>query len=629
MPDRRQVLRALLLGAAGLAVPAACGLPSGGAAVVDGPGQPLGPGAGDTNRKAPTPADANDAQSLVLGFFGAVAGRLQVDGDVTQAGERAAAFLTSGFRPKWSPGNQITVVRRLALVGRGTGGDKPGSAIVDINVLPVGVLKSNGRVDPTSTAGPASVQLRFTVVPNTEAGRPGLYLIDNIEYVGGNGGLSGMMLDAANLDFVLYAPQLIYFWSTDKQRSGLVPDLRYVPRVGVSSEIQLTEIVKWVLGGLGPNDMLTNAVLGNQYTGNDLVVPLLTAPDSEGLLINLTIPPPQSLGDEQAMAQLRWSLRPFYTGTVRLEVNSAPQQVNGTSTDFRHRNLAESPFYDGDQTEFCVANGVVRPVNDPTNLPDVLSDLTAVNKDVRYAALSRDRSHAALVKTDNRLYLVGPPGNNKTATPVQLSGQPWTRPAFLPSNDPRVLVVVDGQLYLVQSGGAVTRLDGIGQRLTAFSVAPDGHRVALVAEEGVYVCSLKINGDGIAFGSPRQIDPGLTECTGIAWSRLDRVLVAGLVPGTSPAQYTVSEVTIDGAIANAWQPFVTRILSVVAQPQQPWVASGAGAAMVYTANGQASEVFSNHNSALAFPTSSQPSPSASPSGTAVGYGTPTYPFYVD
>lgn len=629
MADRRQVLRALLLGAVGLAVPAACGLPSGGAPVVDGTGPPLGPGAADTNRKAPTPADANDQKSLVLGFLGAVAGRLQVDGDVAQAADRALAFLTSDLRRTWAPGSQITVVRILALLPPRTGGEKPGSAIVDMTALPVGVLQRNGTVAPPSTTSPAPVQLRFTIVTNIEAGRPGPFLIDKIETVGANGGLSGMMLDAANLDFALYAPQLIYFWSADNQRLGLVPDLRYVPRVGVSPEIQLTEIVKWVLGGLGPNDMLTNTVLGNQYNGNDLVVPLLTAPDSDGLLINLTQPPPQSLGNEQSMAQLRWSLRPFYTGKVRLQVSSQPQQVNGASNDFRSRNLAEAPFYAADQTEYCVANGVVRLVNDPANLPDVLNDLTAVNKDVWYAALSRDGSHAALVKTDRRLYLVGPPGNTKKATLVNLTGEQWTRPAFLPSNSPRVLVGVDGQLYLVQPEGAVTQL-AIGRPVTAFSVAPDGHRIGLIAGGVPYICGLKVSGaNDISFGPLRQIDPGLSDCTGIAWSRLDRVLVAGQL-GANPPQYALSEVTIDGAIANAWSPpFATRILSVVARPQQPWVAAGPGAAMVHTADGKASEAFSNHNTPLAFPSSSQPSPSASPAGAAVGFGTPTYPFYID
>ena len=48
MADRRQVLRGLLLGAAGVAVPGAlagCGVPSGGHAVVDGPGPSAAAGA--------------------------------------------------------------------------------------------------------------------------------------------------------------------------------------------------------------------------------------------------------------------------------------------------------------------------------------------------------------------------------------------------------------------------------------------------------------------------------------------------------------------------------------------------------------------------------------------------------
>jgi Lipoprotein LpqB beta-propeller domain len=625
--DRRQVLRAMLLGAAGLAVPAACGVPSGGHPVVDGPGPSTGPGTGGANRKAPTPADASTPAALVTAFLGAVAGRLHFDGnggDTAKAAERAAAFLTSPTRQTWQPGSQITVVRNVGDLAQSTG-DQAGSTFVDASLLPVGTLGLNGIVSPPPPS-PSSepVSVRFTVVPNTEPGRPGLYLINKIDTGGGVTGLGGMMLEAANLED-LYSPQLIYFWSTGGPSQGLVPDLRYVPRVGISQEIQLTEVVDWILGPA--SDIPNIAVQSTQYSGSgtSLVGPNLTAPDSDGLLVNLTIAP-QGLSPDQVVAQLRWSLRPLYNDAVRLQINSQPQQVDGGGIDFRRRNLADEPFRSADETEFCIANNVVRKVSDPAAVPPVLND-PATNRDVELAALSRDMRYAALVKTDGRLFIGSAQGNDKpTFTIAQLPGRASTRPAFLPVTTPRVLVGVGGQLYLVRPDGEAVQLQlPVGRPVTAFAVAPDGHRVGLVSNGAAYVCGLKVNNiDDLTFGPPRLINTELSDCTGIAWSRLDRVLVAG----QRGSQFRLVEATIDGAIAKAWLPFSGRILSVVAQPPLPWLASGPGVAMVQTANG-AYEAFLNHNDPLQFPTSSQPSPSPSTGGSTVGLGIPKNPFYLD
>jgi hypothetical protein len=621
--DRRQVLRAMLLGAAGLAVPAACGLPSGGHPIVDGPASTAVPGSGDALTKAPTPDAALDAPGLVSAFFGAVAGRIH--GDLTEANQRALRFLTASARATWpKPGSGITVVRLDSNMPTSFGG---GATLVDVSLKPTGVLGLDGTVGPPGDT--TWRKLRFTVRQTAESGRPGGYLIDAINPVGDSPGLSGMMLDSALLDGELFSPQLIYFWSTD--RSGLVPDLRYVPKAGVSREIQYTEVVGWVLQGA--SDFLRDAVQPNPLAQNSLVVPNVVAPDRNGLLVNLANPLPQVLTTDQLMAQLRWSLRPLYEDTVRLQINSQPQQVEGSNNDFRRANPADQDELPN-ESEFCVAGGVARPVNDPTNPPPVLNN--PENKDVVLAAVSRDLKAAAFVKydvkSDYRLHI----GESQSqpfavATSGQVLSGPvsaWTRPAFLPGNRHRVMVGLYGRLYVVGTDGQAKPLATPGS-VSAMSVSPDGHRVALISGGAAWVYALKVNGDDISLGiqgQARAIDAGLVNCTDIAWSRLDRVLIAGKLPDKDA--YRLVESTVDGAIVTEFGVvFSTQIQSLVALPLPVWQpASSAEVALVQTGN-DARRVGASSNSAVTFTWSPGTSPAPSPSGAGSALGTPASPFY--
>lgn len=633
--DRRQVLRAMLLGAAGLAVPAGCGLPTGGHAIVDGPAKTTQPGSGDNPPKAPTPDDATSPESLVLGFFGAVAGRNS--DDLGSANDRALKFLTPAARAGWpQQGNGITVVSLFGDPRRAT--LDAYTTYVEVDVKPTGSLGADGTVVPATQNDTSRRTLRFTVVQGKDPKRPGGYLINEIQALGNAPQLNGMMLASSRLDGDLYTAQLVYFWSPD--RGGLVPDLRYVARAGVGRELQYTDVVNWILHG--PSDFLKDAVQANPYSGNTLALPNLAAPESDGLVVNLSLPTPQSLGGDRVMAQLRWSLRPLYEGTVRLQVAAQAQPADGssTSTGFRHWNLADQQ-QERDDTKYCIANGMVRPLDDPTNIPAILDDST--NKGVFLAALRPDLKAAALVKTDGHLYVggaaQGPAKFTIAAVPGQppLYGQNWTRPVYLPSNNNRVLVGVNGLLYLVGTDGQAVQLQTPSslQTVSAFSLAPDGRRIAVISGGVPFVYSLKVNGDDISFGgSPRQLDTLLSPCTGIAWIRLDKVVIAGGQGANGPFQ--IVESTIDGAIQRTFgSAFATEIRSIVALPPIAWNSTGGSeVALVQTAaTGDAGhQVFAGtgSNPSIGFTSIATPSPSPSASGTAQApaLGTPTYPFYL-
>jgi hypothetical protein len=626
--DRRAVLRALLLGAAGAgtAALAACGLPSGSRPIVDGPAPTGRSDTGDAVVNAPVPEDAAGPVPLVQGFFGAVAGRVRLDADFAQADQRAQAFLDATARKAWPAGKQsITVVRVLAT--ESSIGDTFGSTFVDVQVKPTGVLQVSGgvsgAVDPLP--GPTTSEprkLRFTVVSNGSD----QYLIHGIQVLSGSP-LEGMMLDSSYLSKDFYTPQLIYFWSADTRRKGLVPDIRYVPKPRLSKVLQLTEIVDWVLNG--PSDLIKDVVQGGSaYSGLAIVGPNLTAPGKDGLLVNLT-DQPQGLQPDDVMQQLRWSLRPLYEDAVRLQYNGQQQSVDGSSNRFRDVNLADEKYRPLD-TRYYVAGGMVRNYDSPTDLPDVLED-PDVNKDVALAALNKSLTFTALVKKDGYLWI----GDGTSAKPALVraqlpQSQSWTRPVFLPTLSTRVLVGQGGLLYVVAPNGSATQLV-TGFPVSAFAVAPDGHRLAVISGGAASVWGLKIGkNDDISLGvGSRNLDADLTDCTGIAWTGLDRVLVAGKLGNG----YQLAEVTIDGAIADLWAPvFSTPVTSVVALPQLPWVMvqPESGQAMVQQGgNGGAFTAASYGARSLTLPTTQTPTPTGSPSTAPANLGTVSYPFYAD
>src|SRR5213079_100899 len=112
--DRRQLLRALLLAAGGLAVPAACGVPSGGGPIVDAPGPSYDPGSVARGRP-PQPGDASTASELVELFLYAISGPLNTAAAVNDARQRARVFMTGPVRDSWRPTDVVTVVRIDAL----------------------------------------------------------------------------------------------------------------------------------------------------------------------------------------------------------------------------------------------------------------------------------------------------------------------------------------------------------------------------------------------------------------------------------------------------------------------------------------------------------------------------------
>jgi hypothetical protein len=609
MVDRRQVLRGLLLAGAGLALPAGCGVPGGGGPIVDGPGPTY-----DQNIEGkdapPDPAAATTQINAVRLFLAAISGPLETPELRGAARERARKFLTGGAGRAWQPStDQVTVVRVENLTTWDV------TKVVG-DLQPVGVLQpARGEVQGYTDGSTAPVRVEFTVVPNaTQTG----YLIDKLPL---DLLPPGLLLSSVALEKTYFTPQVIYFW--DKDQRALVPDLRYVPRVGVPESQQKAYIVNWLIGD--PSELISSVALSIVPSGTQLKIPSVLT-EGDRLVVNLT----GALGAlkaedlDKVMAQLRWSLQPqswVTGGSVELQIASRPQRFNHPDDFYRAANPADL-IRDEDAQPFCVVDGVISAVDSGYPVPAVLA-APEHNRTVLQAALSRDKQRAALVTGEHRLRL-GQAGQNGAApsfTDVPLTGQRWSRPMFLPSGQ-RLLVAVDGVLYAITSSNQFTPVQ---ENVTAFAVSPDGYRIALVGRGAVRVAALH-DGDRVTIGTPRPLDAGRQDVTGLAWTRLDRLVVAGHAPGG----YGLTEVSLDGVVQNTWtNTFRSPIASVVAYPKLPSQIPGPGPVMVQTDNGAAYRVFAYSEPKSLTIQESKPGPSPSPSTTPVTKPPPTAPFFAD
>ncbi len=603
MPERRQVLRALLTAGAAAALPAGCGIPTGGSPKVYGTGPVYDP-IGSGTLPAPDPDRATTTKELVELFLAAISGPLDPE-SLKDAQERAGAFLTAEARAKWNPtGGDVVVLRVSNLTPSTSGAD----TVVSGTLQPVGSLsRDRGAVDPYP-GDPAPVPAQFTVT-STTAG----YRIRAVQ------GLPSNRLPLA-VDALIsyYTAQLIYFW--DASRSWMVPELRYVPRT-VGLDAQLTQIVSWLL--LGPTSAdLTGPVTTNLIPSNTTLVGRVTIQGAQ-----VTVPFSAALQGadlERIQAQVQWSMQPLHplSDGVELQIGGQKQQLGGALDRYRQANLADASSGRADTPQgFYVVDRTVQPQAGAP--PRVLTD-PDVNKDVVSAALSRDGQAAAIVTTANRLVIGRTDKGSPSVQSVdELRGTHWSRPVWLPSSR-RLLVAVDGALYAVSAAGEVTA-QLIPSGVSAFGVSPDGFRIALIQNGGLQVAALdQHTGDQPSVGNARPLDPGLTGPSAVAWSRVDRVVVAGIGPNR---QWQLAEIGVDGAIRDLWQAiYGYPIESVVAYAKLPTQVSSPGPVMLQTADKIAFRAYVNSQPDQLLPPDA-PSSGPSPSGAAARRA--TAPFFPD
>lgn len=506
-----------------------CGIPDNTEVEPLRPGPSTGVFAGDDREPSrSTRADTLDRAQFVRNYLEAAAG------DFDGATERVKQFLSPDLTDAFKPTTGIKVLRLIEepLI-------EPGNDTVRLSAQDVGTLRADGVLLPGF-----GQTVPYDLTVGEVEGQQGLFVTKTEPVL--------LLSNEALEEF--YEQRTIYFWNSD--HTGLVPDLRYMP-LSVPREQEPNEVIDWLITGPSPllADVVDGLRDGTKAIGN---VPAISNDTLQISLSGEAVKPEDPGALDRLQKQLRWSLRSNLPAALELTVEHQFERKKYTGADYLTSNPAYRQIADAER--FAVYNGQIRRLarsyNPVLPVPVVAPE---ANKGVRSAALSTSgtRSWAALVVNEARgrqALQVGAadPGERATLRRIALPG-PVSRPAWAKSlggEDARTtgLVSAAGKLYWFSAEGATSGEVAwpSGPRgITAVAVAPDGHRVAVLARGTLYVAALNRTEDGARLTAARAIKTQLTALTAVDWSSEGMLVVAGKRPASN--RVAIMEVSVDGA----------------------------------------------------------------------------------
>ena len=511
--------RVIGLVAAMLAVVSGCSIGTSPTAerVGDALGQPY------SGQLAPPTPNTRDAVTLATAFLGAA------EGGNDGAASQVTAFFTPHLKAVWTKPSDtsLTVIRVVGTPVRLS--SIYGRWPVHINYEKVGQLSDSGQV--VRLADP--VVYRMTLWIPIQPGADGSLLIDEINAPD----LPGLFISDDQLHSY-YFTQPIYFW--DSSYSTLVPDLRYLSR-NLTPQNRAYTIVQWLLTGPA-------SAFGVQKLPNGTTISNVTRRPDGTLVVKLSAA--ASAGGQKAVNrlynQLRWSLATEdLLPAIELQIGNDVTKVD--ASDANQWNLA-AQLRPVAQTFDISKEQVVAK----TNSDDTVTALLAKkeNKAVVSAAVTRDGRNAALVvrSSGTRALQLVAVGSDTTSTKM-IWAPDLGRPVWIPGAQPIALVTANGRLYSAAPGDkAATNVTPHGfDNITAVSVAPDGRRIAFIADGHVEVAQIIVAGTSVSVDpEPRTLllRAGLV-AAGVAWGSDTGLYVVGAL-GDNPF---VTQVTADGVIA--------------------------------------------------------------------------------
>ncbi|PZM96590.1 MAG: hypothetical protein DIU79_04710 [Actinobacteria bacterium] len=539
---------------------------------IDGQGPPPGLGSGpDFGQQPPSRTAAHDTETFVLNFLKAAAG------EPSRALEQVREYVAPGHRhqvrePKPVVTRHVVRLRERPQITRA----RAGADEVTLRVQQVGVLMPTGALEP-----PEERATEYTFTVGGVEGEKGKFVFNP----------PPLLLLSEDALSAFYLQRAVYFW--DLEQRVLVPDLRYLP-LAVPLERRRNELLQALLSG--PSSWLNKVVQalppGTKGVGN--------VPDNKDVLkVNLTVDA-APLGDahqiEKLAAQLLWSLGPDTTSVLELT-------IEGQSTrTFRGADLRRyNPAFALPPTpeRFCVYQGQVRRLTSSARQDEPVPLLTqGVNRNVVAAGLTRNGEFLAgalVVEREHRRQLiVGAGRDTGDARFRAVSGTYATmgRPVWIPGGSGFIgLVPADGKLYQFRSDSkTLTRvaLPGVSGAVTAVGVAPDGHRIVLVAGGRLYVAAL-IHGTDVEVQPVRALPTSLRNITGADWTSETTLVAAGV---NEDGRVVLYDITVDGAIETRPPADLgtAEVSHLVAYPAGP-ISGGSIGARMYVANGIAYDFF--------------------------------------
>ncbi|MEV4509525.1 LpqB family beta-propeller domain-containing protein [Dactylosporangium sp. NPDC049525] len=527
---------------------AGCGLPDRTDPKYVGPAADPKP-AQDRAQDPPRPDGASSLLDLVSRYLmTSVGGNITSTDDpsaVSETQTRMKTFMTEQAAAQWPPRPQMPlIVVQVAL----TKADDVGTnkSRVTANFVAVGQFDRVGRLGPPQLDKPVwsedfegeevDGQLRLTKVP------------------------SHMLLSVAGLK-EWYQPQPIYFWESGVDTPKLVPDLRYMPRVLPASK-RVSEVMTWLTTGPSPwlNEVVAS-VSPDIQTKDDPTV----GPDKR-VTVNLSSKAagksPEDL--RKLSRQIRWSLDGH--PPVELSFENAKDTTNA-SDGYENDNAAVGEV---DQEKFVVdSNAEVRPVDMPADGPPELFAPGPFNTGVVSATINRLHTKAALVRkvapnsTGRQLY-VSVPGATADPKYVVVSDIPATatlsRPTWIDRPAQRFLIADGTRLWAVTppaKAGEAAKAEVVPgandqaiTNVTAFSVAPDGRRIALIVGNKAMIAVLRIENGRLSLGEQHLVSTSLGDNQAIGWITETTLAIGGRPnPANSlfsEGSYSLISTSIDG-----------------------------------------------------------------------------------
>jgi hypothetical protein len=476
--------------------------------------------------KPPDRRSSSDPIQFVKNFLRAASG------EPKDAVVRLKEFMDPDTAADWRPTPEIVVVRDAV---RLASSERDNVLKVTVSFKPVGLFTDKGAVEPVDWP---DAEHTFEVVRD----KNGLFLRKSYGQIL----LSASALEAGSTsenpaDEPLYQPHLLYFWSNEER--GLVPDLRYLPR-SVQTQNVPSEMVRRLL--LGPSDWLKPAVKalpeGTEMRGNVLL-------ENGRLVVDLNV---RAISAKNLLAQLRWTLWEVHPGPITLLIEGQEKASSGS----RNEEILANPAATLPEAEmFCVADGkVFAGCRNPWAEQNLAVLAAPGNRDVESAAFLRraESTHLALVvmrpdgKRELRIVRTergGEKAKEATAAPLFTT---TSRPVWLNNTfgerGAAGMIAADGSLYTFGNTGTMVRLTTSVSKISAVAAAPDGRRIAFLAGGRLYVAALFLQGDSFTLGQPQLLATSTSTggLVGVAWSRPERVVVAGA--------NRIIELTVDGAI---------------------------------------------------------------------------------
>ncbi|BCJ64309.1 GerMN domain-containing protein [Polymorphospora rubra] len=560
------VVAALVTGLAG------CGIPETTGVRVDGPGPAPNYRGGTGVAQAPPQRSAagSDPQTFAVAYLEAAAGEL--GGAVERVREFIAPEGQPDLRDKPGPDAQVNVVR-LTESPRVTA-NADGTSTVNVSVQQIGIITRSGVIDP-----PVATTDHYSFTVGRVANNPGLFVLKPPPVV----------LLSTEAFGKYYQPRTIYFWNGDQ--TGLVPDLRYLPR-SVPNELQATEVLGWLAAG--PSGSIRSITKGLP----EGTVPIGNAPVTDGrLVVNLSaqaVPTGDDAELNRLAIQLAWSLRLDLPDTDELELKIQNQT---RTTLVAGERFQQDPVYEVAPVaeRYTVYAGQVRRLNDPGEPaggpPPIAPE---ANTGVQSAAIIRtgEISSVALVTAAgdrSQLQVGASTGAVRIFRPTGAGFASMGRPVWLRTTDPRGpvgLVVADGRLYQfgVAAGLTEVELPGTAGPVTGVAPALDGHRIAYTAGNRLYVATLMVTGGLVEVAAHRQLTTSLTDVSAVAWTDENRLVTAGL----KSTRLALVDITVDGLLESWLDEDVpaTQVTNISSYPDNP-VTRPNFARLMYEASGVA------------------------------------------